>query len=358
MREVWVRPPAKWKKVGAVHRLQFDLTGRELVAWVEAPETDEDHFPGVTCGVFACDLGADTARSLLADDWFKTFGDYCRELVVQPTLDFLAVEFDFDGDVDGLVSFENLRGPDDRELNLHVPARGLGAIAFTADGAELVAVRNDVTDGQRSSALVRFETSALGDRPGAFREQKNPLTGQPYRAPARTWRWKPAGDLPSGEVGSALGLSADKRRAVVGTERSALHVVDLKRKKVTASFPWEGRKLRYTAAVRVAFDPAAKWVVMLASGRLFARPLGAGTPWHTREKLGEVRDFAYHPSGRVLCAVFEDGEARYLDPQTGAARESFRWSKTPLHSVCFSPDGLTCAAGGAKGRVVLWDVDV
>ena len=111
MREVWVCPPAKRKKVGAVHRLQFDLTGRELVAWVEAPETDEDHFPGVTRWLFACNLGTDTARSLLADDWFRTFSDECRELIVQPTLDYLAAELDLDldhdGDMDRLVIFDD-----------------------------------------------------------------------------------------------------------------------------------------------------------------------------------------------------------------------------------------------------------
>jgi hypothetical protein len=41
-------------------------------------------------------------------------------------------------------------------------------------------------------------------------------------------------------------------------------------------------------------------------------------------------------------------------------RQSFKWAKKPrpLYSVCFAPDGLTCAAGGENDKVMLWDVDV
>jgi WD40 repeat protein len=201
--------------------------------------------------------------------------------------------------------------------------------------------------------------ASLTEPPTRFQEKINPFTRQTYQAPVYNVRWRTGTALPRGDRVATAALSADGRLLAVGGAGGVLHVADLKRKKVVASFPWEGRKFLDRSAVRVCFDPAAKWVVMLANGRLFARPLSAGKAWQTKAALGYAHDFAFHPTGRVLCAVFHDGQARYLDPLTGTVRETFRWSKkpTPLYSVAFAPDGLTCAAGGENGRVVLWDVD-
>ena len=38
-------------------------------------------------------------------------------------------------------------------------------------------------------------------------------------------------------------------------------------------------------------------------------------------------------------------------------RQRFAWDVGPVQALAFAADGLTCAAGGATGRVVLWDVD-
>jgi WD40 repeat protein len=156
-----------------------------------------------------------------------------------------------------------------------------------------------------------------------------------------------------------MAVSADGRLVATGMVDGTVHVVSLGSDRVR-SFPWEGRpNVRDRAPGRVGFDPAGKWVAAVADGRVFARPLTdkAGSAWRTKSTLGYVRDFAFHPSGHPLAVVDESGHARYLDPATGAVRQSFRWGRTPLYSVAFSPDGLTCAAGTGAGRVVIWDVD-
>jgi WD40 repeat protein len=360
MRELLVCPPEKRNKSGAVYRLRFTPPGRELVAWVEGKPRDGFRMAGVIRGLYVHDLAAGSSRALLSDDWFAEWGDAYPDPVVSADLCYLAAAIDSDdGESDGFVLLEDLRSLIDQSTDLPLPPYGCGELMFTPDGAELIAVRNVETNREYAPDVARFEMRAFIETPAQFTENINPFTRKPYRVLGRDFQWKRVCALPRGSIAWATALSADGRLLAVGTEHTGAHVVDLKRKKVVASLPWEGRKLRYTGVTRIAFDPAAKWVVLLASGRLFARPLGEGKAWNTKGTLGEVLDFAFHPDGRVLCAVFADGQARYLDPRSGAVVQSFQWAKRsrPLYSVAFAPDGLTCAAGAASGKVILWDVD-
>jgi WD40 repeat protein len=353
MRELLVCPSEKRNKAGAVHRLRFSASGGELVAWVEGkPSGGYGRMAGVIRGLYAYDLASDAARSLLSDDWFHYWADldypYPR---LSADLRYAAAPIDLDrGEIDGLVTLTDLLQPDEEAPVLAIPPYGVGDVLFSSDGAELIAVRNLVDDYQLVPDVARFRMNSLAKPPRARQ--------------ARKLKWEPVIALPPDEHPCSAALSTDDRWLAVGTEATAVYVVDLKRKKLVASLPWEGRKLRYTAVTALAFDPAAEWVVLLASRRLFAQPIrarsGASKAWHTKTTLGDVIDFAFHPSGRFLCAAFADGQARYLDPLTGKVRQAFKWAKKPkpLYSVTFAPDGLTCAAGGANGRVILWDVDV
>jgi|SRR5579883_2139949 len=356
MRTIRVYPPAVRTKAGVVHRVQFDATGRELVAWVEGHPNDTDRrMAGVTSGLYAHDLDANSSRSLLPDGWFDNWGQNCQSLVVSSDLRFLAAPMEFDED--GYVWLGDLH-TNEWCLDLPLPDYGLGELIFTVDAKELIAVRNITTGNNVAPDVARFEMRAFTEPPTQFEEG-----AKPFRVPVRDLRWERVCALPRGSVTCAAALSPDGQLFAVGTEDTTVHVVDLKRKRRRVSLPWEERQLRYTAVTRVTFDPPAEWVVVLASGRLLARRLsarsGAGTAWHTKTTLGNVLDFAFHPTGRFLCAVCADGQARYLDAHTGTVQQSFKWVKKPksLYSVAFSPDGLTCAAGSENGQVVLWDVD-
>jgi WD40 repeat protein len=65
---------------------------------------------------------------------------------------------------------------------------------------------------------------------------------------------------------------------------------------------------------------------------------------------------AYLPDGTVQTAS-SDGTVRVWDPVTGAERKRYDFGIGKLYCAAFSPDGLTCAAGGENGQVVVWDIE-
>jgi WD40 repeat protein len=67
---------------------------------------------------------------------------------------------------------------------------------------------------------------------------------------------------------------------------------------------------------------------------------------------------AFHPSGRYLAATSNDETVRLYDTTTWEVARTFTWAIGRMRSVCFSPDGALAAAGGDKGQIVVWDVDL
>ena len=71
---------------------------------------------------------------------------------------------------------------------------------------------------------------------------------------------------------------------------------------------------------------------------------------------GRVMAGAFTPRGNLLTGGLQ-GSVRVWD---AAARlvTAFAWPIGPVTALACSPDGLTCAAGGETGQVMVWDVDV
>jgi WD40 repeat protein len=110
-------------------------------------------------------------------------------------------------------------------------------------------------------------------------------------------------------------------------------------------FSPDGSKLAFChgkwAEVRSATDDAAPAVkVQAGTGRF---PAVWAVNWSA--------------DGRGLLTASGDGIVRFWDAATGAELRSFDWGIGKLYCAAFSPDGLTCAACGEKGQVVVWDVD-
>lgn len=70
-----------------------------------------------------------------------------------------------------------------------------------------------------------------------------------------------------------------------------------------------------------------------------------------------VRAIGFTPDGGTVMTAASDGTVRFWDARTGAPGRVFDWGIGRVYSAAFAPGGLTCAAGGEKGQIVVWDVD-
>ncbi len=88
--------------------------------------------------------------------------------------------------------------------------------------------------------------------------------------------------------------------------------------------------------------------------------------WQPGEKVEKIRtgtlthyrSIAFHPDGRYLLAGNNDTTARLIDTRTWQVVRQYTWAIGRLTTVAISPDGQLVAAGGAKGQVVVWDLDI
>src|SRR5262249_1017765 len=86
--------------------------------------------------------------------------------------------------------------------------------------------------------------------------------------------------------------------------------------------------------------------------------LGAEPVLIRNDNRREFTSLAFHPSGRFLAATSNDATVKLYDTRTWKLAHAFDWEIGRLRSVAFSPDGTLAAAGGDKGKIVVWDFDL
>lgn len=183
------------------------------------------------------------------------------------------------------------------------------------------------------------------------------IGGQHYSGDGRwcvhrldVWHTTELEPLQSG--GYCVAYSPDGRMLATGgsvglEQSSSINIWEGKRH--VESFPGGAHFLSWSA------DGQLGWVV---GNRVnVTRPALREPPRVLTETGGRITGLAFSPDSRVIVTGSQSGFCCVHESASGRLVASFDWGIGPIHSVAFSPDGLTCAAGGENGQVVIWDVD-
>jgi WD40 repeat protein len=249
--------------------------------------------------------------------------------------------------------------------NVPTDPTSLGGVAFTPDGAGLVAGNGDETlsvwdvqTGTPSGTVVPASRSTHGPVL-AIDVSRDGMAAATTGDSARVW------DLATGErvfaVASPEGAddvawSADGSLLAIAKGSGGVEIVDRTGTHVVSLIHPDSR----VAAVR--FSPDGRF---LATARL---PLGPPNPayrgvtiwdWRQRTALrtipGAAQAVAFSPDGVWLATAPAFGPVQIWDVESGTELTSLVGHTGAVNDVAFSPDGSLVATGSTDGTVRLWD---
>jgi WD40 repeat protein len=119
-------------------------------------------------------------------------------------------------------------------------------------------------------------------------------------------------------------------------------------------------RLPHSAGVRaLAFSPSGDTLVTAPATPALVWDLSTQS---IRHRFGEpkhaIESLAFGPDNALLFTGCLDSTVRLWNTRTGREYHRFDWQLGPIHAVAVAPDGMTAAAGGDSGDIVLFDVDV
>lgn len=253
------------------------------------------------------------------------------------------------------------------------------AVGFTADGRGVVAVRYTYRPhADPEVALCAFDAH-LGI---VMRERPASVWTVVEVGPGGRWvyasehaggkfgivRWNPlTGEAlpPFGESGRdlyQLAVSADERCAVAAIY-AAVRVLKFTGKgppkRASTQLESDAAYVERALAVSAGGAFAAATNLLAGECRVEAWVIDTGERVPVAGNAGDYpagRSVHFHPTRPLLAYSTGTEEVAFWDATSRTEVRRFAWDVGKVSAVCFSPDGLRCAAAGV-GKVVIWDVD-
>jgi WD40 repeat protein len=109
----------------------------------------------------------------------------------------------------------------------------------------------------------------------------------------------------------------------------------------------------------LAFAPNSRVLAATCGQPLLVWDVATGaTLVHHKINKQHFMDVIFTPDGRFLLLARRDKTVRVWDTQTWREQAAFDWDIGAIVSVAVAPDGMRAAAGGDKGKIVVWDLDL
>ena len=309
--------------------LRFGTDGRSLAAVLGKPDSGRRV-------VVRYDLGRDAGTVVPEPSDEDEGREDAPDPAVSPDLELVAEVLADYGGFDRVRLTDTWAKPPEA---VDLPAAGDGfaltAVGFAADGVVLLV--GAVGPGRDDCRVLRFDVLELLEADDPADALLDPV------------------QLADGTAAAAFADAADGQTLAVGTSLGTAVLFDLSGTRRPLTLPHERRKRpRPLRAVR--FSPDGRLVVTRAGGTVVVWDVASGEEVASLGGPRPLTDCAFTPDGRTLFTSSTDGTVCRWDAGDFALADRLSWGLGPLYSVAVAPDGLTAAAGGDAGRVVVWDV--